>query len=109
MFNFTQQERQVVLFLLALALAGLGINFLAKRYAPVRALVCVAPQMGKVNLNDTDKQTLIGIPGIGEKLAQRIIEYRGQQGRFEEVEDLKKIKGITGYRYEKIKDLLYVN
>lgn len=109
MFNLTQQERQVVLFLIALALAGLGINFLAKRYAAVKAFVCVTSQMGKVNLNETDKQTLIGIPGIGEKLAQRIIEYRDQQGRFEEVEDLKKIKGITGYRYEKIKDLLYIN
>jgi len=109
MFSLTRQERGVVLFLLALALAGLGINFLVKRYAAVKAFVCVTPRMGKVNLNETDKQTLIGIPGIGEKLAQRIIEYRSQQGGFQEIEELKKIKGITGYRYEKIKDLLYIN
>ena len=109
MFSLTQQERRVILFLVAVALAGAGINFLAKRYSPVKTFVFMHQNMGKVDLNAADKEALIDIPGIGEKIARRIIVYRKEQGGFRETEELKKIKGITDYRYEKIKDLLYVD
>ena len=108
MFNLTKQERQVTLFLITLALAGMGINFLAKRYSPVKAIACFDQDFGKVDLNKADRETLVSITGIGEKLARRIIEYRKQNGDFKGLDELLKIKGINSYRYEKIKGLLCV-
>ena len=108
MFNFTQQERQVVLFLVSAALVGIGINFWLKRYSPIKTIAVFYQDIGKINLNTADKDMLLGIPGIGEKLARRILDYRDKQTGFSSVEELKDIKGINNYRYEKIKDYLIV-
>ncbi len=103
MFDLTKQEKQVVLFLSVLAIAGLGIDFLNKKLPAARAIACVNPDLGKVDINRADKAALIGIPGIGEKLAQRILDYRGQNRGFADIEELKNIKGITSYKLERIK------
>ena len=44
-------------------------------------------------------------PGIGEKLACRIIEYRREHSAFKDLEELKNVKGMAGFRYEKVKEL----
>jgi competence ComEA-like helix-hairpin-helix protein len=108
MFAFTQEERRVILFLASVALLGLGINFLAKRYAAVKTAVCLNENIGKVNINKADQDALMIVPGIGRKLAERIIEYRHQNSTFTSVEELQNIKGFKGYRFEKIKGMLYV-
>jgi competence ComEA-like helix-hairpin-helix protein len=108
MFNLTSQERRVLLFLMSATLVGMGINFLAKKYSCVKMLVNLYQDIGKVNLNTADKDLLISIPGIGEKLAKRILEYREKQTIFNTLEELKNIKGINDYRYEKIKDYLTI-
>ena len=108
MLNLTPQERQVVLFLVILALSGSAINFLAKRFAPLRSIACVNPDLGKVNINTADKQTLKLIPGIGEKLAERILDYRKQNGRFHELEDLKNVKGLHSRALEKARGLILI-
>jgi len=109
MFNLTPQERRVILFLITMALVGMGINFLVKRNSLVKTFVCFAENnIGKVNLNKADKEDLMDIPGLGERLASRILEYRQQNGDFASLEDLKKIKGINDYRYEKLKNLCHV-
>ena len=106
MFNLTREERQVILFLISIALVGIGANFLLKKYAPHKTLAGFTQDIGKIDLNGADKDLLLSIPGIGEKLAQRIIEYREKQTGFSSVEELKNIKGITDYRYQKLKDYL---
>jgi len=108
MFAFTQEERRVVLFLVGVALVGTGINFSAKRYAAVKTVVCLNENLGKVNINKADRDTLMIVPGIGKKLAQRIIEYRNQNSNFTAIEDIKNIKGFRGYRFEKVKGMIYV-
>ena len=109
LLNLTKQERGVILFLASVALAGMGLDFLSKRCTPIKEFVSVSPNMGKINLNQADKAALINIPGIGEKLAQRILDYRKDNQEFSDLEDLKKIKGITNYRYERLKEHLYLN
>jgi competence ComEA-like helix-hairpin-helix protein len=104
MFGLTSQERRVIVFLITVALAGTGINFCLKRYLPAQALSIFSQNIGKINLNTADKDSLISVPGVGKKLAQCIIEYRINQEEFGSVEELKNIRGITAYRYEKIKD-----
>ena len=102
------QEQGVIIFLSLLALLGVGADFLAKKYTPAKSLASWAQDLGKVDLNSADKEALMSIPGIGEKIAGRILEYRRQKGDFKSPEELKNIKGVTGYRYQKFKEYLWV-
>lgn len=60
----------------------------------------------KVNINKATIESLSTIPGIGESTAQKIIEYRNENGKFNSIEDLKKISGIGDKKYEKIKEFV---
>ena len=63
---------------------------------------------GKVNINTANKEKLVTLPGIGETTAQKIIEYREQNGKFKEITDLKNINGIGEAKYENLKDKITV-
>jgi len=108
MFDLTRQERRVSLFLLTVALIGIGINFLIKRYSKIEVVAYLSQDMGKINLNKADKEMLMGICGIGEKIAQRIIEYRQRHIKFKYIEELKNIKGINNSKYQAIKEYFYL-
>ena len=54
----------------------------------------VRPDPSPVNLNTADAEALTALPGIGEELARRIVEYREEHGPFEAVEDLTEVSGI---------------
>jgi competence protein ComEA len=59
------------------------------------------PEEEKVNLNTAAKDELMSFDGIGEVLADRIIDYRESFG-FRSVEELKNIEGIGDVLYERI-------
>jgi len=63
---------------------------------------------GKINVNTASAQELELIPGIGPVLSQRILKYRKDIGRFQSIEELKKISGIGEKRFEQIKDYVTV-
>ena len=108
MLNLTRQERQVILFLILIALFGLGINFLTKHYSHIRVIGYINQDVGKINLNQATPEVLIDVPGIGSKLAQRIIDYRKQNGEFRDITELEVIKGIGKSKYEAIKDYFII-
>ena len=56
-----------------------------------------------VNINTASKRELDALPGIGEVLAQRIIDYRSANGPFSTVDELTKVKGIGAKTLEKLK------
>ncbi len=56
-----------------------------------------------VNINTATAEELMELEGIGETLAERIIEYRETQGGFEYLEDLAEIKGISSATVEKLR------
>lgn len=62
----------------------------------------------KVNINTADSVTLQTIPGIGPSKADRIIEYRSNEGRFNKIEDIKNISGIGDKTFESIKKYITV-
>ena len=62
----------------------------------------------KVNINTAEVWLLESLPGIGETLAQRIVDYRMANGYFQSVDDLKQVDGIGVSVFEKIKDKITV-
>lgn len=62
----------------------------------------------RVNINTADSVTLQTIPGIGPSKAERILEYRNTQGRFQSIDDIKNISGIGDKTFESIKKYITV-
>lgn len=58
----------------------------------------------KVNINTATVAQLEELPGIGEVIAQRIVDYRTQHGPFKTIRDLLKVEGIGEKKFESIQD-----
>ncbi len=53
---------------------------------------------GKVNLNSASVEQLSALPGVGPKLAARIVEYRQKSGRCYRFSHHLEGKGARGFR-----------
>ena len=62
---------------------------------------------GLININTADAAELMKLKGVGEKTAEKIIEYRAQTP-FEKPEDIMNVKGIGEKKFEDIKDHICV-
>jgi competence protein ComEA len=62
-----------------------------------------------VNLNTASAAQLEELPGIGAKMALRIVEYRQKNGGFKKIEDLMNVKGIGEKAFLKLKPHLTVS
>lgn len=63
---------------------------------------------GPVNLNTADVAALDGLPGVGPVIAQRILQWRTQNGRFTSVEELGEVSGIGDKLMEQLRPLVTV-
>ena len=63
---------------------------------------------GLININRASKEELKTIPGIGDGIATKIIDYRAQNGNFSTIEDIMKVSGIKEKLFSKIKDYITV-
>jgi competence protein ComEA len=59
-----------------------------------------------INLNTATVDQLATLPGVGQKTAERIVEYRTKSGGFKKVEELMNVKGIGEKSFLKIKPLV---
>ena len=68
-----------------------------------------APAAGSpLNLNTATVAQLEALPGIGTRVAQRIVDFRTKNGSFKKVEDLMKVQGIGERSFLKLKPLISV-
>ena len=91
--------RRIVAAALALAVASLlstGVALAAAKPAPA----------GKVNINTATVEQLTTLPGVGPKLAARIVEHRQKAGGFKSAQELMNVKGIGEKNFEKIQGYL---
>ena len=60
----------------------------------------------KININTASQAELEALPGIGTSTALKIINYRNENGKFKNIEEIKNVSGIGDSKYSKIKDLI---
>ena len=93
------------LYIVAITLMLAVSSFaLAEEAAPA-----AQPQaQGVVNVNTADVAQLTLLPRVGEKAAQRIIEYRTQHGPFKKAADLMQVKGFGAKTFELVSPYIAV-
>ena len=62
-----------------------------------------SPGEPKINVNNASKGELMRLPGIGDKLSDKIIAYRSIYGGFRTIDDLQSVKGIGVKTVAKLK------
>lgn len=61
-----------------------------------------------VNINTADVEQLSTLKGIGPAMAQRIIDYREQNGKFKTLDELKNVRGIGQKKFDALKDKITI-
>lgn len=90
-----------------------GVQVLVPRAAPGASSGAVDPITGaavpaRININTASAADLEALPGIGEVLAQRIVDYRTQNGPFTSVDQLVDVSGIGDAILADIRDSVTV-
>ncbi|HSP14229.1 MAG TPA: helix-hairpin-helix domain-containing protein [Thermoanaerobaculia bacterium] len=80
-----------------------SILFLALILATVCASAFADAPSGVVNINTADAAQLSLLPRVGMKAAQRIVDYRTQNGPFHKLTDLMQVKGFGDKTFERVK------
>jgi len=76
---------------------------------PTAAPAVVEATTDLININTASSIELESLPGIGPTTAQKIIDYRDENGPFLSIEDIINVSGIGPGTYERIKDLITVD
>ncbi len=61
-----------------------------------------------IDINQTDEEVLVALPGIGARLAKRIIERREIVGQFATIEDLAEVPGVSERMVEELRGMITI-
>lgn len=113
-----QKRYYVLVFVLAIAAGAFLRSVEEKPFEIVRTATVYAPESETpvmaeeetiiININESDMFELTRLPGIGEGLAKRIVDYRTKNGNFETIQDIMKVEGIGEKIFEDIKNQICV-
>jgi competence protein ComEA len=93
-------RKSLNLFTLAIVIAAFcTAAFAAETSAP----------SGVVNINSAAATELMLLPRVGEKAAQRIIEYRTEHGPFKKTADLMQVKGFGAKTFEGVSPYIAID
>jgi competence ComEA-like helix-hairpin-helix protein len=110
--EFSRKELIATLFLITALLIGIGTKYTIDYHwwLPETKVVDTNPESIrlKINLNRAEWYEFIILPGIGEKKARAIVEYRKSKGAFRTIEQLCEVNGIGTKTVKGIKDLIYL-
>lgn len=120
-----KKQEHMILLIITVLFAGIVIGSIIGRYSDKTTVTLSAYDQtssgtvstepivqvinnGKLNINMASVKDLILLPGIGETYAQRIVDYRSENGPFMRIEDLLNVKGIGQKRIDAIAELITV-
>jgi competence protein ComEA len=95
----------VVAMLVLLASVGAGAEGQSKPSGAKAAATVTTP----ININTATAAQLEGLPGIGARTAQAIVDHRQKSGGFKKIEELMNVKGIGEKSFLKLKPMVTVS
>ncbi len=112
-FEFSRKELLATFFLITTILIGTGIKYAIDQHwwLPKTEVVDTDPESIKlkIDLNRAEWYELIILPGIGEKKARTIVEYRKETGAFKNIEQLCEVNGIGIETVKRLKGLVFID
>ncbi len=102
---FTSDERKVIIFIISLLIVGCILNTVVgkpKDSEEKKLGVSIFP----IDINSANENMLKEIPGVGSKMAQKIVEYRKKKGKFNTFNDLLRVRGIGKKKLEKMRKFI---
>lgn len=132
-FSFTKNETKILLFIVSVLIAGFGIKYYKQVFSKDHGafnysasdsvfnslsekIYANEKKNGKdpgkkesgaiININTATKNELIGLPGVGDATAEKIINYREQKKGFKKIEDMMNVSGIGKKKFEKMKPFI---
>jgi len=94
--------------ILGIAVSAAAASAQNKATTPQAGATTTATATAPVNLNTATAEQLATIPGVGPKMAERIIDYRQKNGGFKKIEDLMNVSGVGEKSFLKMKPLITV-
>jgi competence protein ComEA len=95
----------VIAMLVLLASVGAGAEGQSKPSGAKAAATVTTP----ININTATAAQLEGLPGIGARTAQAIVDHRQKSGGFKKIEELMNVKGIGEKSFLKLKPMVTVS
>lgn len=69
----------------------------------------IVAAVGYVDINRDSVEELRRLPGIGPVLAERVIRYRRENGKFASIRDIQNVKGIGVKRFAQLQPYIHID